>query len=828
MFKSYLLTAVRSLVSQRLYSVINIGGLALGLAACILILLFVRDELSYDKWIPNGDQVFKIELTIPIPGRDTLKMGQVPPAIAPELEKYFPDHIEDTTRIYQSDSIVGGNDRFFNERISFVDPDFFNLFDLEMVSGDRSAIARNTTDILINETSARKFFGDQDPLGQPLSLSISRGRGDMSPDFELRVAGVFKDLPQNTHLPFVMLANLDPNRFQGINEGFGGAWMDAAYVKFKKGADKQEVEARLTEFYLSVAPGNDMASEVDDYRRSRTFNFLNVTDVFLYSDKIQQLKPIGDISTVISFSIAASFILLIGAINFMNLSTARALQRAKEVSMRKVLGAGRLQLIRQFLGEAVFTAIIALILAVFVVEGVLPFFNQYVDKAMSFDLISDPLQTLAIVSVAIFVGVLGGIYPAFFLSSYRPSEVLGSSTSHNKGSPFVRQALVVFQFAISISLIVATSIVYEQTNLLRNMDLGFDKEHRLAITGVDGSGVQDNALSIKQEMLNIRGVTGVSMSSDELPLVFYNDIDIEVPTSTGVVNFDADRIFTDGDFFSVYGIKPIAGRVFGLDFASDILVRPEDGSPWTRSAIVTETFLRRAGINNPNDIIGTIVSTPDYGGEGIPLHQKIVGVIPDIHLRQLKERTAQLIFHASESILNVMTLNIVSDDIPATLVEVDKVWKNSVPQVPIKRYFVDDHYDALYNSETRRAEVFAAFAGFGIFVACLGLFGLAAYSTEQRTLEIGIRKIHGASIPSILTLVGTQFMKSVLIANIIAWPVVYFVMTDWLNGYEFRIDISLLVFVMGGLAAMAMAWATVSWQVLKVARKNPVYALRSE
>jgi len=829
MFRNYFTTAIRNLARNRLYSLINIGGLALGLAACVLILLFVRDELSYDDWIPDAERVFKMELTIPIPGRDTLKMGQVPPAIAPAMERYFPEDIEDTTRVLQSDAVVGAGDRFFNGRISFVDADFFNVLELEIVAGSSEPIATSVADILINETLALKYFGGADPIGQVLSATILRAFNVVEPKAEYRVAGVFRDIPPNSHLPFQMLALLDPVRFEGINEGFGGAWLEAAYVKFHVGVDPSDVEARLPEFYSNVAPPRGDESDTYDYRIARRFNFINVRDVYLYSDKIQQLKPIGDINTVISFSVAASLILLIAAINFMNLSTARALRRSKEVSMRKVLGARRVQLVRQFLGEAVLTALIALFFALLMIESVLPFFNEYVNKAMSLDITGDLLQTGGIVLAAILVGVLGGLYPAFFLSSYRPAQAMGSSTSSNKGSIFIRKGLVISQFAISIGLIVATVIVHQQTQLLRDMDLGFDTKQKLAITGLSSSEVAPIEETIRQEMIAIPGVEDAALSTDELPLVYYNDVSIEIPSLNVTEGIDTDRIFVDTHFFDVYGIEAVAGRLYSEEFTADTLLIPEEeGVPWSRSAIVTEAFVRAAGLSRPEELLGELLVAPDYGPEGQHLHATVVGVVPDLHLRALRERTQQLVFFASSQVLDVMTLSLNSDDLPATLAQIDSTWHRVVPQVPIKRYFVDQQYEALYDAEQRRSEVFAAFSTFAILVACLGLFGLAAYSAEQRKFEIGIRKVLGARISDIVTLTTADFTKSVLWANLLAWPVVYYVMRNWLDAYEFRVEINPLLFVGCGLLGLALAWLTVGWQAFKAARGNPVHALRYE
>jgi putative ABC transport system permease protein len=481
------------------------------------------------------------------------------------------------------------------------------------------------------------------------------------------------------------------------------------------------------------------------------------------------------------------------------------------------------------MGEAVLTSLAGLTVALIVVESILPWFNQYLDKAMQLDVVGNPLQTGGIVIATMLVGALGGVYPAFFLSSYRPAHVMGSSTSANKGSPRMRQVLVVLQFAISIFLIVATAIVYQQTLLLRDMELGIEKDHKLAITGLSADAVEPLEGTIRQEMLNIPGVTAAALSSDELPLVFYNSMDIEIPALGVTEGIDTDRIFVDAHFLDLFGVKPLAGRVFGEEFTADGLVKSsEEGVPWTRNAVVTETFVRVAGLSRPEDLLGQILVAPDFGGDSVDLHATVIGVVPDLHLRALRERTEQMAFFTTDVVLDIMTLKIESNDLPATLAEIDRVWQDVVPQVPIQRYFVDDKYAALYDPEERRSQVFAAFTVFAVLVACLGLFGLSAYSAEQRTLEIGIRKVLGARISDILALIGAQFMKSVLWANVIAWPMVYLVMRDWLDAYEFRIDIDPLIFIACGLLTLVLAWLTIGWQVLKVARANPIRALRYE
>jgi putative ABC transport system permease protein len=330
-------------------------------------------------------------------------------------------------------------------------------------------------------------------------------------------------------------------------------------------------------------------------------------------------------------------------------------------------------------------------------------------------------------------------------------------------------------------------------------------------------------------MLNIPGVTAAALSSDELPLVYYNDISIGIPSLGITEEIDTDRFYVDENFFDVYEIEAVAGRLYSEAYSADTLVRSEEeGVPWTRSAVVTASFVRSAGLDDPEKMLGETLIVNDFGGDGNHLHATVVGVIGDLHLRALRERTAQMVFFSSSSTLDIMTLRISSGDLSATLAEVDRVWRKLVPQVPINRYFVGDKYNALYDPEERRSQVFTAFSLFAIFVACLGLFGLASFAAEQRTLEIGMRKVLGAKVRDIQLLIGAQFIKSVLFANLIAWPVVYFLMREWLNNYEYRVDINPLVFIACGLVAIGLAWVTVGWRVYRVARVSPIRALRYE
>ncbi len=568
----------------------------------MMIFLYVIDELSFDTWIPDAERIERVEMTMEFAGRAPLLLAKVFPALGPALADYFAAEIEYTTRALQYRTVVRSDEIMFKETVTYVDADFFKVFGLPMASGDDRSLSQGKSSIYLNVTIAKKYFGDTDPIGRMLNVTDG---GDI---IAYAVAGVFNDIPDNSHMPFQIIALLDPALVTGVNEQWNSAWMDATYAKFYATRGKNTVFNRLNDFMVARASAKADAYNKPDGTGTR-FNFINVRDIHLYSDKTGHLKPNGSITTVISFAIAALLILVIASINFMNLSTARALRRAKEVSLRKVMGATRSQLIKQFLGEAVITVWIALLLAFVLLQFSLPFYNAFLGKSFESILMAEPGIIAAIVGVGTLVGFLGGIYPAFFLSSYRPSQVLGSSSSKNKGSHFVRQMLVVFQFSISIALIIATTVIYLQTSLMRNVDRGYSSEQRLALNGIDSEQVAPLANVLRQELLGIPGVQAAGFSSQDIPMTYHNNYPFSVPSKDVDSYINVDRVYVDQHFFNVYDIKPIAGRLYSEAFKADYLLVPEDqGVPLTSSVIVTESFVKKAGFDTPAEAIGDYVT----------------------------------------------------------------------------------------------------------------------------------------------------------------------------------------------------------------------------
>jgi putative ABC transport system permease protein len=828
MFKSYLLTAIRNIRAQGFYSFINIGGLAIALAACMMIFLFVRDELSYDNWVPNAERIEKLEYTISIPGRAPIKTAKAAPAIGPAIGSYFKSEIEYTSRALQLEAVTKQDEKTFKEMVTLVDTDFFNIFEFAMANGNRNALEKDPTAIFLSETIAQKYFGDRDPIGQSLTLKIIAGN-ELA---DYKVAGVFKDLPHNSHMPFEIITHMDHLKHEGLDQVWGSSWMSATYVKFYNPEDKNTVFTGLNKFATERGPS--WAGEINsDKENSDKYNFINIRDIHLYSDKLENLKPGGSFTTVIYFTTAAVLILLIASINFMNLATARALRRAKEVSLRKVLGAKRSQLMKQFLGEAIVTVWVALLLAAVLLKLMLPYYFDFMGIPMGDGYLFGPMVLIGFFGVTTLTGILGGIYPAVILSGYRPSRILGASTSKNKGSFYVRQVLVILQFSISIVLIIATTVVYLQTSMLRTMDRGYTSEHRLALNGMESDNVVASLGILRQEFSSIPGVVSVGLSSQDIPMTYHDNYPFSVPSQDLEEPVDTDRVYVDQGFFEVFDITPIAGRLLSDNFSTDYLVIPEEkDAPLTRGVVVEEQFTKKAGFTEVENAVGEYVILPNMGDNGEPLHATIVGVIPDLELRAMREGKVQTAFFLenpeNSGRIRVMTLNIQSDSLIETLKGIDEVWKDIVPDEPMTRYFVDESFDALYNAEQKQAEGFVLFSIFAVFIACLGLFGLAAFAAEQRTKEIGIRKVLGASVKDILGLLNWQFAKPVLLANLIAWPVAYILMKEWLLNFTVRIDLGLMLFAGAGLIALLIAMITVSTQSLKVARAKPIHALHNE
>lgn len=822
MYKNYIITAMRSLLNNKMYSLLNIGGLAIGLAACIMIFLFVRDELSYDKHIPNVEQMYRLEGAFRGGDGNWVSMALSPGRLPKALVKDYAE-IEAITRFYQEGYVIKKGNEIFIDNIWFADPDVFKVFDIEMVSGNREDIFKDNTSIILDEDMAKKYFGDQNPIGEILELDEE--------DYSFKVVGVMKNLPQNTHLDFQFLTMLDESRYVdrpwvAIN------WMSSntfTYMKLASQKTAEFINADLPSFLNRNVPTKNSNGTDRTVAPSEGLwlNLIPVLDIHLYSGGRFQMKPGGDIIIVYSFSIIAVLILVIACINFINLSTARASMRAREIAVRKVAGATRTQLISQFLGETGLTVLIALILAVGIVTLALPFFGDFVAKLLSLNITSDPLIQLGFLGLLVVVGVGAGLQPAFLISSFRPSEVLKSNKSSANDNGWLRTALVTFQFAISIGLISATLIVYGQTQYAKNLDFGFETKNRLIITNMTYPSIKPVAKTIRQEIANLPGVLGTTMTDRTVPINGFWSGPVELMGSDEKRTVALEPFRGDFDTLKFMNARLLAGRLFSEDFQGD-LRKPIEGTENGREdkIIINVQSLRAMGFKTPEDAIGKSIQYIGYGG-GLNKHT-IVGVIQDMYLRSLREGVQSMIFQVRDQDFQVLNVNIDPNRQEETLLQIDKIWETHVPSFPIRRSFIEERFERLYEADAQRGEMFGYFAIFAVLVSCLGLFGLASFTADRKTGEIGVRKVMGASIFDIIQLLLWQFSKPVLVANIIAWPVVWYFMSNWLEGFAYRIDLTPLPFVLAGGFALLIAWGTVAFHAWRVARTNPITALRYE
>lgn len=827
MFQNYLTTAIRNLIKHKLYAFINVGGLAIGLAACLLILLFVRDELSYDTWLPNAERIATVEITFAPPGREPFSFARTPGPAAAAMAEDFSSDIDQATRVYTNGEAIRAGEQKFNDGIMYVDANFFEIFDLPLISGVRELAVTNNSSILLTEEMAKKYFGDEPALGETLTVNN---------EVDYTVVGVLKDLPDNTHLDVHMIALFDPVRYAD-QPWVAEHWFSAnmyAYVLFNSADGMAQAEAGLPAF-LDRRVAIDFPGVPSDAKASNfiSLHFMPLLDIHLKGRIPGYPKPGGDFAAVITFSAVAGLILLIACINFMNLATARSMQRAREVSMRKVLGATRQQLVGQFLGETVLTAIAGMLFALALAELVIGPYGDFLGKTLEFNLMSDPLLLLTMIGLVIIVGLFGGSYPAMYLSSFRPAHILKANQSTADGSTRLRNALVVFQFAISVGLIASTAIVYGQTIYARGMDPGFERDNKLIVSGHTDEVRQ----TLRDRVIALPGVRAASLASDTIPQQSNNNSMIFPTATPGDDGVLIENVRVDTEFFSVFGIEPVAGRVFSEDFQSDYSILPEDETQHaTQSIVVNQTFLGKFGFASPDDAIGKTV-WDSINQEGRMARTTIVGVVPDLHTRSARFEITPTLYYLRKTddpfMGGALAIDVAPGRMSETLEAINEIWHEIVPDRTISTSFVDEDIAALYDAEEQRATMFAGFALFAVLVASLGLYGLASFAAEKRTKEIGLRKVMGASVIDIVRLLVWQFSKPVIIANIIAWPTAWYFMAQWLSNFEYRIDLTnpavlLLTFGGAGAVALFIAWATVAGHATRVARSNPVNALRYE
>ena len=799
MFRNYFKVALRNLVRHKAFSFINLLGLAVGMACCILILLFVRSELSYDRFHANADRIWRVTREwINENGATSLHLGYVAPPIAPLLANDFPDILQAVRIQTPGAMLVNHNERaFLEERLLFADENLFEVFSFRLLEGDPKTALKDPFTIVITPKTAKKYFGGENPLGQVLRLD---GRIDA------KVTGVVSEAPMNAHFHYDLIGSLNSlKQLYGQQEFENwGSNNYATYLLMPPGYPIENLRSKLRNFL-------DRHQDPEAHKRNR-LHLQPLTDIHLRSHLDSEMEANSDIAYVYIFSAIAVFILLIACVNFMNLSTARSSIRAREVGLRKVVGADRGQLIRQFLGESLLLAFLSLGLALIMVFLAKPAFSAFVAREMSLNFVREPALLAGLVGIALFVGFAAGIYPSFVLSSMRPVRILkGSKGSASHGAAF-RSVLVLAQFAVSIVLIVCVGVVSRQLNYTRNKRLGFDKE-RIVVLDMNAE-MRARYDAVRDRLLTYPGIIDAA-GSRRVPsdrLLDSSDAKIIEGSAGQSINFRIAFVCVDYAFIDTYGMGMAAGRNFSKEHSTDA----------KEAFIINEKAARELGWT-PEQAVGK----PFYYGFG-DRKGRIIGVVKDFHFESLHQEIAPLIFFIQPSQFRLMSVRIRPGDIPATLAYLQSRWAEWRPGFPFKYSFIDENFAALYRAEEKLGKVFSGFSVLAVFIACLGLYGLASFSAERRTKEIGIRRIMGATTPRLVLMMSRDFTRWVLAANVVAWPVAYLAMRSWLGGFAYHVNPGLMQFGLAGVSVLLIALLTVSYQAIRAALGNPADALRIE
>jgi len=825
MFGNYLSAALGNLIRNKLHAAINLFGLALGLATAILIGLYVRDELTFERFLPDYSQVYRYQSIVADSDGKPRVFAGTPHGLAAMLRESFPE-LAEVTRVMGGDYGMRHGDLEAVERASSVDPNFFKVLGFKLIQGDPATALATPDSIVLSRAIALKYFGTVDCLGMTLELDRKA---------TVRVDGVFEDMPSNTsfHDTKILLSGLVPastlNQADQLPPPNPGDFNtdSATYAKLKPGVSIEAVNARIPAFMNGHYP------EISADPRPRSGFLAPIASIHLHGRELGDYSTASDLATVYAISATGILVLIVAGINFVNLVTARATRRALEVGVRKAAGATRRQLMTQFMGESIAYSFAALLVAVALVELVLPSFNGFLDRTIGFDYWRDPLLLLGLPGLALAIGLLAGFYPAIVLSSFRPAAVLKGAIAA-QGSGTLRQVLVVLQYAISIALLIATGVIYRQTSFATAGSLHFDKDQIVAVSlgGIAGKTADEDHWEFDQATVErmrdrFAALPGVKAVADSWVIP-----DAHSASSTnwhlldrpGARPIQAGQVFQGFGFFELYGIKPIAGRSFSRDHGEDLTPR---AAGVEGTVILNQSAVRLFGFGTPQAAIGKEVGL-EVDNDGTSQARRVVGVVPDFPLTTIRTAIPPNVFLIAPDWSAFLSIKLTGDQVPQTLAAIDRIWKEMVPARAISRQFIDDRIEHLYRDVTRQGQIFSGFALVAVLIGCLGLFGLAAFTAERRTKEIGIRKAMGASTQDILKLLIWEFAKPVLLANAIAWPLAYLVMSHWLDGFAYRISLDPLLFVGAGVIALAIASGTTLYHALQVARSRPVLALRYE
>ncbi len=800
MIKNYFKIALRNLVKHKSFSFINIIGVAIGLACFLLLTLYVKDELSYDRHNVNADRIYRLSRTfLSKDGTESLRLGHAAPPFGPLIRQDFPE-IEQVVRLLETDAMVRYGEHIFNEEnIYAAEDNVFKVFSFNVLQGNPANALVNPFSIMFSRPMAEKYFGKENPIGKIVRVDN---------EFDYTVTGVYEPFPSQAsfHPNFLIsFSTLADDRVYGA-ENLRSNWGNNSFSTFLLLAKNYDPEKLVKAFPAFQNKHIDPKASTWS-----VLNLMKLTDIHLHSHLDSEMEANGDIQYVYLFSAIAIFILLIACINYMNLATARSAKRAKEVGMRKVVGAVRSQLINQFLSESILLVCISLVLAFVIVAICLPFLNDFTQKQLTANSLLTPSFIAIVISITLFTGLVAGSYPAFFLTSFQPTSVLKGKIASALKNGRLRQTLVVAQFAIAVVLIISTAVVYSQMKYIQNYKLGYSKDQVILLSPPSDSTTNFEAIS--QELKQNSNIIEVGRSSRIPSIRLLDSWEAYVMKGDSMTPSDINikSLSVDEDFIPAYKIEMAAGRNFSKNFGTDK----------TEGFILNETAVRMLGWKNAKDAIGNRFGYGNVRGQ-------IIGVTKDYHFESLHQKVAPIVMFMQTGNRRWLSVQIAGGDIKNSVDHMKKVWESRFPDKPFYYEFLDERFGRLYAREQTQQLLFGIFAGIAIFISCLGLLGLSMFMAELRVKEIGVRKVLGASIPSLVVLLSNDFLKLVVIAIIIASPIAWYGMHNWLENFAYHTNISIWIFVGAGFLSAGIALLTISFQSIKAALRNPINALKSE
>ncbi|MBA2330277.1 MAG: ABC transporter permease [Flavisolibacter sp.] len=806
MLKNYFKTAIRNLMRYKGFSFINILSLAIGVTGCLVIGLFIWDEWQYDKSIPGSENIYRIYGQRTDQNATTYQ-APVPPMYTTFLQQQYPE-VDTAVRIMMTGDkflMEAGETTAYEEKGRFVDASFFQVFPFKFLRGDPNTALTAPATVVLTEELAQKYFGNADPLDKTIKIDTDT----------FTVKGVLAPLPSHLHIDVRYLMSLPSlNLPQERMEKW--TWTQFyTYVKLKPGVHVQQLQEKFQSYIKKEIEPQSTNSDV-----STLPFFQPLKDVYLHSSEfIYDYAKRGNATYVKGLTIIALFVLLIACFNFINLATARSFRRAKEIGVRKVVGADRKQLVVQFIGETVLLSVFAVIIAIIATFLIVPYLNSFTEKNISFNLFSNPMLLLLVVAAAVLIGIFAGIYPAIVLSGFKPIKVLKSTKAAGKNinTGWLRQGLVVVQFALSALLIISSIIVYRQTKLLNNKDLGFNKE-QLVFFQTRGD-VTTNLETFKSELLQSSSIVSVT-SGYGLPGDQFAGESVILPGSGEDKDQPTNMFIGDHDYVKTLGLNLVAGRDFTKEMSTDI----------EEAFIINETAVKEFGFGTPENALGQPIHWDKWIPDSLnPVKKgRVIGVVQDFHYKSLHEKVTSSVIQIYPPVLFKVAVKLKTADVQKTIAFINETWNKFSPQYPLDYKFMDETYEQMYKSENKLSSILWIFTFMAIVVGCMGLFALAAFTAEQRTKEIGIRKILGASVLNIVGLLSKNFLTLVFIASLIAFPVAWWAMNNWLEDFPYRVSISWWVFGITAVVAVIIALLTISFQAIKVATANPVKSLRTE